>query len=52
MDASGHEVRRMPLSAHQGQELLDTRDYARGAYSVELMNDGARIATERLVLKP
>jgi hypothetical protein len=36
----------------QGQQLLDTRSYAPGTYSVELLNDGGRIATERLVLKP
>lgn len=48
----GRELRRMPLAAQQGQELLDTRGYAPGTYSVELLNDGVRIATERLVLKP
>jgi hypothetical protein len=40
------------ISAQQGQQLLDTRSYAPGTYSVELLNDGGRIATERLVLKP
>lgn len=48
----GQEVKRMPLSAQQGQQLLDTRSYAPGTYSVELLNNGERIATERLVLKP
>ncbi len=48
----GRELKRMPLSAQQGQQLLDTRSYAPGTYSVELLNDGGRIATERLVLKP
>lgn len=48
----GRELKRMPLSVQQGQQLLDTRGYAAGTYSVELLNDGGRIATERLVLKP
>ena len=48
----GRELKRMPLSTQQGQQLLDTRSYAPGTYSVELLNDGGRIATERLVLKP
>lgn len=48
----GRELRRMPLSAQRGQQLLDTRSYAPGTYSVELLNNGERIATERLVLKP
>jgi hypothetical protein len=48
----GRELKRMPLSAQQGQQLLDTRSYPPGTYSVELLNDGGRIATERLVLKP
>jgi hypothetical protein len=48
----GRELKRMPLSVQQGQQLLDTRSYAPGTYNVELLNDGGRIATERLVLKP
>jgi len=48
----GREVKRMPLTARQGQQLLDSRDFAPGTYSVELLNDGMRLATERLVLKP
>lgn len=48
----GRELKRVPLSTQQGQQLLDTRSYAPGTYSVELLNDGGRIATERLVLKP
>lgn len=48
----GRELKRMPLSAQQGQQLLDTRSYAPSTYSVELLNNGGRIATERLVLKP
>jgi hypothetical protein len=48
----GRELKRMPLSAQEGQQLLDTRSYAPGTYNVELLNDGGRIATERLVLKP
>ena len=48
----GRELKRMPLAAQKGQQLLDTRSYAPGTYSVELLNKGGRIATERLVLKP
>lgn len=48
----GRELKRMPLNAQKGQQLLDTRSYPPGTYSVELLNNGGRIATERLVLKP
>lgn len=48
----GREVKRMPLTAKVGQQLLDTRTLAPGTYSVELLNDGTRLATERLVIKP
>lgn len=48
----GRELKRMPLKAQEGQQLLDTRSYAPGTYSVELLNDGGRIATERMILKP
>ncbi len=48
----GREVKRMVVNQPQGQALLDTRDFVPGTYSVELVNAGARLATERLVLKP
>ena len=48
----GRELKRMPLAAQNGQQLLDTRSYTPGTYSVELLNKGGRIATERLVLRP
>ncbi len=48
----GRELKRIPLSAQQGQQILDTRGYAPGTYSVELLNEGGRLAAERLVLKP
>ncbi|MBS1568634.1 MAG: hypothetical protein JST45_04250 [Bacteroidetes bacterium] len=51
-DLNGRELQRMPLSGKQGQQLLDTRSFVPGTYSVELLNDGVRIAAERLVLKP
>ncbi len=48
----GREVKRMPLAAKVGQQLLDTRTLAPGTYSVELLNGGTRLTTERLVVKP
>lgn len=48
----GRELYRISLAAQQGQQLMDTRGYAPGTYSVELLNNGGRIATERFVLKP
>ncbi|MEO8066766.1 MAG: M43 family zinc metalloprotease [Flavobacteriales bacterium] len=51
-DATGREVERLPLTNTEGQTLWDTRRVAPGAYSIELLYSGKRIATERLVVKP
>ncbi len=51
-NVDGRELKRFVLNTAIGQVLLDTRDYVPGTYSVELLNDGSRIDTKRLVLKP
>ncbi|MBL7985808.1 MAG: T9SS type A sorting domain-containing protein, partial [Flavobacteriales bacterium] len=48
----GAELKRIPVYTVKGQYPLDTRSYAPGTYTVDLLNAGNRIATERFVLKP
>ena len=51
-DMMGKEQRRFVLAAAEGQLLWDTRGTAPGTYTVELVQSGARLATERVVVKP
>ena len=51
-DMMGKEQRRFVLAAAEGQVLWDTRGTAPGTYTVELVQSGARLATERVVVKP
>jgi Pregnancy-associated plasma protein-A len=48
----GAELQRIPVFTTKGQYLLDTRAYAPGTYTVDLVNGGDRITTQRFVLKP
>lgn len=43
---------RMLVTTAQVQLVWDTRSMAQGLYSVELMNNGERLQTERLVVNP
>jgi len=52
LDVRGREVALLPLNAVQGQTLWDTREVPAGVYSIELLNAGGRIATERLIVQP
>ena len=51
-DFEGSELKRYMLSAPVGQSFIDTREFAPGTYTVDLVNGGDRISTKRLVLKP
>lgn len=50
-DAAGRELARHALRGSEGQHLWDTREVPPGAYSIDLLQDGARIATEQLLIK-
>lgn len=50
-DAAGRELDRLPVKNREGQMLWDTRDVAPGAYSIDLLQNDRRIATEQLLIK-
>ncbi len=51
-DITGRELARIPVAQAEGQAVWDTRTVAPGTYTVELLNDGASLATIKLVVKP
>lgn len=51
-DAVGRVVYRRTLQATVHQQLWDTREIASGAYTVELLNAGRELRTEKLIVQP
>ncbi len=51
-DGLGRMVARFKLHAREGQQPLDTRELAPGAYTVELHDNRARMRTEKLIVRP
>jgi len=51
-DISGREVKRIWVSTNQGELLWDVRDALPGAYTVELLNGGELLVTEKLIVQP
>ncbi len=52
LDARGREVNSITLGAAIGQEVWDVRGLPAGLYSIELIDAGARMAAERVIIKP
>ena len=42
----------MQVNNAKGQLVWDTRQIPAGVYTVELINDGKRLHTEKLIVKP
>jgi hypothetical protein len=51
VDVNGHEVKRMPITAPEGQPVYDTRPVAKGVYTVELVNNGKTIEHGKLIVQ-
>ncbi|MBS1570191.1 MAG: T9SS type A sorting domain-containing protein, partial [Bacteroidetes bacterium] len=47
----GRELTRMPITATEGQPVYDTRQVAKGAYTVELVNAGKTVETGKLLIQ-
>jgi len=51
-DVQGRTVERMQVNNAKGQLVWDTHQIPAGVYTVELINDGKRLHTEKLIVKP
>lgn len=51
-DISGREVKRIWVSTNQGELLWDVRDALPGSYTVEVLNGGELLVTEKLIVQP
>ncbi len=51
-DAQGRIMHQELVSGPEVQLVWDTRQLAQGLYSVELLEDGKRLQTERLIVQP
>ena len=51
-DISGREVKRIWVSTNQGELLWDVRDALPGDYTVEVLNGGELLVTEKLIVQP
>lgn len=51
-DILGQEQQRFKLPVSHGQVLWDTRQIPPGTYTAELMDAGARIFTDRIIVRP
>ncbi|MBS1568603.1 MAG: T9SS type A sorting domain-containing protein [Bacteroidetes bacterium] len=47
----GRELPRIPITAPEGQPVYDTRNMAKGAYTVELVNAGKTVETGKLMVE-
>ncbi|MBS1568602.1 MAG: delta-60 repeat domain-containing protein [Bacteroidetes bacterium] len=47
----GRELTRIPITAPEGQPVYDTRQVAKGAYTVELVNAGKTVEAGKLVVE-
>ena len=47
----GRELTRIPITAPEGQPIYDTRQVAKGVYTVELVNEGRTVETDKLVVE-
>jgi hypothetical protein len=52
MDAQGRSMERLAVKQAAGQLVWDTREVAPGLYHVELVVNGQRMQTEKLIVKP
>jgi hypothetical protein len=52
MDAQGRSMERLAVKQATGQLVWDTREVAPGLYHVELVVNGQRLQTEKLIVKP
>lgn len=50
-DGTGRPVAQVVVTTAHGQSLLDTRDLAKGLYTVELVNAGAVVRMDKLVIQ-
>ena len=51
-DAQGRILHQELVNGAEVQLVWDTRQVAQGLYSVELLEDGKRLQTERLIVQP
>ncbi|MBZ0206699.1 MAG: hypothetical protein K8H89_10265 [Flavobacteriales bacterium] len=51
VDALGHEVMRLPLHDAHGESMLDTRHFANGNYTAQLINADLPVASQKLILQ-
>jgi hypothetical protein len=51
-DAQGRIMHQELVNGAEVQLVWDTRQLAQGLYSVELLEDGKRLQTERLIVQP
>ena len=47
----GRELTKLPITAPEGQPVYDTRQVAKGAYTVELVNAGKTVETGKLMVE-
>lgn len=52
MDVQGRTMERMPITNEEGQMVWDTRRVPAGVYTIDLLNKGRRLHTEKLIVKP
>ncbi len=52
MDAQGRSMERLAVKQAAGQLVWDTREVAPGLYPVELVVNGQRLQSEKLIVKP
>ncbi len=51
-DLGGREVMQLQLGSSEGQVVMTSRKMSAGVYTVELLNAGNRLLTEKLVVQP